>query len=312
MNFSVIMATKRRLEPYVQLCGWEDYDTTPDPTGGFYISNEISLDTNRSTKRRLSAAISSTTSFSSSLHFEYVPNITSASKGGCLGNFGEEEEMNFGETNDENMGDGTEGAQITIDEHNFAIRLDMDMDTCKEDILHAKDRQSKTSDGRPKRVLGDYFATVSRHHSNSNNILRGHSDGEERMDISTSRPVLQKQQLLLAPTITSHAAPAIQTLSEGTCNGEERCHCCLTQLNESSTMNDAPVRCSFCTRLCCNGPSLSQIASKGGGGSSTSRPNDLNCSFYCEVCMEIFCKFCCTINFDAEYDRILCLDCDRQ
>ena len=83
----------------------------------------------------------------------------------------------------------------------------------------------------------------------------------------------------------------------------EYCNIVLHDLNEMSIDNNNTtisktnreqnelnsIRCSFCNRLCCNNTS---------------------CISLCEKCGYKYCKFCCTLNYDDNYERLLCIDCN--
>ena len=62
----------------------------------------------------------------------------------------------------------------------------------------------------------------------------------------------------------------------------------ISKLNRDQNELDS-TRCSFCNRLCCN---------------------NATCISLCEKCGFKYCKFCCTLNYDDVYERLLCIDCN--
>lgn len=65
-----------------------------------------------------------------------------------------------------------------------------------------------------------------------------------------------------------------------------QCRFCCVSFTDMSVYE----RCSFCTRTSCL----------------------ISCSKQCESCCESFCNFCLTVNYDFEFERTLCIDCNRR
>jgi hypothetical protein len=66
---------------------------------------------------------------------------------------------------------------------------------------------------------------------------------------------------------------------------QSNCRCCSGLIIDECNR----IICSYCQRPCCI----------------------VTCSADCQGCMESFCNFCTTINYDMPFERRICLDCNR-
>jgi hypothetical protein len=64
-----------------------------------------------------------------------------------------------------------------------------------------------------------------------------------------------------------------------------KCHNCKYILSELDIM--IKYICSYCNQIGC-----------------------LHCIQYCYICNDMFCKKCCILNYDENYERYICIDCN--
>lgn len=148
-------------------------------------------------------------------------------------------------------------------------------------------------------------SNISMNIENSMNI-EYNSNSNDEYRTTTNMSILSSSNNL-KPKLTDYFKPiSNQPKTKQFCNQEifeydvkcEYCNVALHDHNEmliDSNNNKAnkeqlnSTRCSFCNRLCCN---------------------NTTCISLCEKCGYKYCKFCCTLNYDYNYERLLCIDCN--
>ena len=88
-----------------------------------------------------------------------------------------------------------------------------------------------------------------------------------------------------------HNTNYMDTVEEIEC-GDDFCRSCNIKF---SCNENYLLRCTFCNKLCC----------------APSNSTNNSCIKSCDTCNEYYCKYCSTINYDFNYDRLLCLDCNN-
>ncbi len=88
-----------------------------------------------------------------------------------------------------------------------------------------------------------------------------------------------------------HSTNYMDTVEEIEC-GDDFCRSCNIKF---SCDENYLMRCTFCNKLCC----------------TPSNSTNNSCIKSCDNCNEYYCKYCSTINYDFNYDRLLCLDCNN-
>lgn len=112
------------------------------------------------------------------------------------------------------------------------------------------------------------------------------SQQEDKMEISTSKflPTKNKQTCIKSYFETSSNS-GFGSFMELSSEVERACIFCA---GSNALPSPYIQSCQFCSRTTCN-----------------------NCISTCVSCSFQFCKFCITSNYDKPFDRIFCLDCQR-